>query len=327
LASRSALALLLAATVLAPRPARAGDNGAELRTAARSLAVEGAEAFDRGDFALALDRFTRAESVFAAPTIQIMRARSLEKLGRQVEALDTYEATQRTSLPADASDAFRQAIVDARVEGGALANRIPRMTLHVVGPDSMPSDLTVSVDGRPLPPALLDVERPVDPGRHTIIARADGYEPSIHSILLVEGAHHVLELPLVREGAAPVTANAGPSGTSAAPGDRAGTPAPRTAAFVLVGAGGVLLATSAVTGMRALGKQSDLDDRCDPGCPESMTEELDSYRTNRTIAYVTLALGAASLGTGGYLLWTTPSGSPSASLDLGFGSVRVRGRF
>ena len=299
---------------------------AEMRTAARALAVEGAEAFDRGEFVLALDRFTRAESIFKAPTIRVMRARTLEKLGRQVEALDVYETTQRMPLPPDAPDAFRQAIVDARVEGGALANRIPRMTLHVVGADPMPSDLTVSVDDRRLPSALLDVERPVDPGRHTIVARAAGYEASEHSIVLVEGAHHVLELPLVREGARLPAATVGDSSAKSRSNDYAGTPAPRTAAFVLVGAGGVLLATSAVTGMRALGKKSDLDDNCHPGCPENMTDELDSFRANRTVAYVTLALGAASLGAGGYILWTTPSGS-SAQLEAGLGSVRLRGRF
>jgi hypothetical protein len=314
------------ASALVARPALAEDSAhsAELRTAARALAIEGAEAFDRRDYALALDRFTRAESLFKAPTIQVMRARTLEKLGRLVEALDTYEATQRTPLAPDAPEAFRQAIIDARVDGGALANRIPRMTLHVVGPNAPPSDLLVIVDGREMPHALLDVERPVDPGRHGIVVHARGYQSATHSVVLAEGARHVLEIPLVAEGAArpsPALGEATPEG-----GDDGTTPSPRVAGFALVGAGGVLLVTSAVTGVLALSAQSELDDHCEPGCPENMADELDSFRRNRTVSYVALALGAASLGAGGYLLWSTPSGS-AAEVGLGLGSVRVRGRF
>jgi hypothetical protein len=327
-AARSILAAVLVASALVTRPAGADDAaaGAELRTAARALAVEGAEAFDRGDYALALDRFTRAESLFKAPTIQVMRARTLEKLGRLIEALDTYEATQRTPLAPDAPEAFRQAVVDARVDASALSNRIPRMTLHVVGPEPLPADLVVIVDGRTLPPALLDVERPVDPGRHGIVVHAKGYRSATHSVVLAEGAQHVVELPLVTEGAARVAELGAPGATTVAPAEDSSMPSRRVVGFALVGAGGVLLVTSAVSGMAALSAKSELDDSCEPGCPPSLEDELDSFRTNRTLSYATLALGAVSLGAGGYLLWSTPSGS-SAELGVGLGSLRVRGRF
>ncbi|HEX6277938.1 MAG TPA: hypothetical protein VFZ53_33070 [Polyangiaceae bacterium] len=326
---RSVLATMLLASVLLSPPALADDaaRSAELRTAARALAVEGGEAFDRGDYPLALDRFTRAESLFKAPTIQVMRARTLEKLGRLVEALDIYEATQRTPLAPDAPEAYRQAIVDARVDGNALANRVPRMTLHVVGPSAPPSDLVVTVDGRELPHALLDVERPVDPGPHGIVVHAKGYESATHSLVVAEGSRHVLEIPLVAEGAARSSAVLADNPPAAAENDGPATPSRRVAGFALAGAGGALLVTSAVTGMLALSAKSDLDDHCEPGCPETMTDELDAFRRNRTLSYVTLGLGAASLGAGGYLVLSTPSGSASAEVGLGLGSVRVRGRF
>jgi hypothetical protein len=298
---------------------------AELRTAARDLALQGAEAFERRDYALALDRFSRAATIFKAPTLELMRARSLEKLGRYVEALDTYEATQRSELGPDASEAFRQAVADARLEGAALAARVPRLTLRIVAAGQLPPDLVVMLDGRTMPKALLDVERPVDPGPLEVVARAAGYEPAQRFITLAERERLVFELPLVEHGHADAR-NAATDPGVAEPSTDGGS-SKRIAGLALVGTGGALLAVSTWAGLRALGEKSELDEVCHPGCPESMTDELDSFRSHRTLSYATLALGVLSAGAGGYLLWTTPTGSASAELGIGLGTVRVRGKF
>ena len=325
----AALSLALAAAAVSARaePPAAEDASAsaEVRTAARDLAQQGAEAFDRRDYAVALDRFTRADSLFPAPTLALMRARALRALGRQIEALDVYESTHRTALAADAPEAYRHAVEDARRESAELWQRIPRLKVHVSPAQSPASGLAVTLDGKPIPPALLDVERPVDPGPHEIAARADGHDPASRTITLGAGDRYVLEIPLVESAARdPAPAAPPPSATTIDDGARPGTP---VVGWVTAGVGGALLATSAVTGLIALDKKSSLDDTCRPGCPPRSRSDIDAFRTHRTLSYASLGIGAASLGIGAYLILSAPSDAPRTALVLGPEQVLVRGRF
>src|SRR5262249_1729727 len=161
-----------------------GGNDAETRTMARELARHGAEAFDAKDFVTALDRFTRAEALFRAPSIVVMRARSLAALGRLVEALDAYEETQRMPLASNAPGGFGGAAHDAEREGEELGKRVPRLTLRVRADDGIEEGMQVLLDGKEVPSALLNVERPVDPGTHEIAAAAPGHASVTRSATL-----------------------------------------------------------------------------------------------------------------------------------------------
>src|SRR3972149_2702255 len=114
---------LLLGLVMTASNARAQEVDAQTRTLARDLAVQGAEAFEREDYVTALDRLNRAAALYPAPSIDVMRARALVRLGRLLEALDRYEETQRTPLAEDAPEAFRQAVSDAKREGAELHAR------------------------------------------------------------------------------------------------------------------------------------------------------------------------------------------------------------
>jgi hypothetical protein len=95
---------------------------------------------------------------------------------------------------------------------------------------------------------------------------------------------------------------------------------------VALGVGAVGLTASIVTGVMALHKRSDLNDVCHPGCPESESDKLASYRLDRTLSYVGLGVGLVGAGVGGYLLL---SGPPSSQLALGTNgsSAWLRGHF
>ncbi|HEY3256853.1 MAG TPA: hypothetical protein VGJ91_23015, partial [Polyangiaceae bacterium] len=116
--SKSALRLsllgLFSGTLLFASSALAQD--AEMRTAARDLATQGAQAFDAGDYAQASDFFRRAHELVPAPSIALLHARSLAKLGQLLEAIDIYEQTARFKLPDDAPEAYLQAVETARSE-------------------------------------------------------------------------------------------------------------------------------------------------------------------------------------------------------------------
>src|SRR6187399_2839785 len=68
------------------------------RAAARSAADAGADAFDQQRYADAVELFGRAEKLVHATPHLLFIARSLVKLGRLVEAHETYLKIQREKL-------------------------------------------------------------------------------------------------------------------------------------------------------------------------------------------------------------------------------------
>lgn len=279
---------------------------AATRTAARDIALQGADAFERGDYPTALDRFQRAYTLLKAPSISVMEARALERQGRLLEALDKYEQTQRTSLAADAPEAFRKAVQEAAREGDAVRARIPHLEVRVRSTRVDPQRVHVTLDRRIVPRALLDVQQPVDPGLHEITASMPGHEPVRRTVLLDEGETKALDLDLDQEArplqpAAPSAATASPTVANDAPSNTLG--------WVGIAVGGVGLSVAVVTGFTALQRKSELDAVCKPACPAGRSGEIDSFRTNRTVSYLSLGLGAGALVTGGYFLL---AGSPKS---------------
>lgn len=293
---RAASALLLAALVLLrPDVAGADSTDALTRTAARELAVEGAQSFEQRDYRNALDRFRRAFAVFPAPSIAIMEARSLVGLGRFVEALDKYEETLRTPLADDAPDAFRQAVADAAREAEELKPRIPRLTLDIDAETRALPGFDLMLDGKRIRGALWGVPLPVDPGEHTVRASATARAPVLRRVALAEAARELVRVDFAAS--VPSAAVTETATASASPGSSS-----RVLGWTAVGVAGLGLGTSAITGVIALGKKSELDDACRPTCPASAKDDIDSWRTQRTISYVSLGVGAAALAVGGYLL-------------------------
>jgi hypothetical protein len=264
--------------------------------AARELAVAGAEAFDKQDFVTALDRFLRAESLYKAPSIAVMVARCLARVGRVVEAVDKYEETLRMPLDPSAPEAFQRAVTDASAEVEAVRARVARIELRV--PADAPPELEVLLDARPLPKALLGVPMPVDPGVHRIAAHAPGREPYRYDVKLAEGSRQAVEvtLPLQKRD----------EQARAEDQERQGKVGPKSKLSALTiglfAGGGVALAVGVGSGVSALNHQAKLDEQCRPGCPASMSSELDAFRLTRSLSYVSFGVGFVAVGVGTYFL-------------------------
>ena len=98
--------------------------------------------------------------------------------------------------------------------------------------------------------------------------------------------------------------------------------------WVAAGAGTALLATGVVAGVLALGKRSDLDAVCQPGCPPSYKDDISQYRSYRTISYLSVGLGTAALAAGaGYLLLSHKSDAGQVSLWVAPGALSMRSSF
>ena len=310
--------------LLSPEYSAAQTNDAEIRTAARDLASQGIEAFERHDYAAAIDRFERAFALVPAPSISVMHARSLVQVGRYIEALDVYEKTQRMALPPDAPEAFKQAVSDAHSESEVLWRSVPRLTIHIRTLAPPPSDLTITLDSKRVPAALLDVSRPADPGMHQIAARAAGFNQEVRSVSLESGSHTTVDITLVAARAnSPILTEA--STHDAVPAE--GGPAKRILGWTGVGVGSAGLVLSGVTGIVALKKHATLESQCHPGCPVSATDDLSTFRTARTISYASFIVGAASLGVGGYLLLSGSNNTPSIGATIGPEQVALWGHF
>ncbi|EYF06941.1 hypothetical protein [Chondromyces apiculatus] len=317
---------LLAFLCLAPATALADDISDADRATARTLAVEGQDALERGDFRTALDRFSRADAIIQAPTLRIGVARAQVGVGELIKAQETYNRILRENLSADAPEAFVLAVEEARKEVAHLAPRIPAVTITLAGDAPSPR---VTIDDVALPAAVIGVRRLVDPGPRVIRATAEGYVPAEARVSLTEGSHQEVRLTLTRVGATPPAAG----GKSPDGAEGGGFPA-KTLGIVALGVGGAGLILGGVTGGLALGKHSDLSERCPGGqCPSGEASTLDSYHTLGTLSTVGFVVGGVGVAAGTILLLTAPRASSASSQGawiaprVGLGYLGAEGRF
>src|SRR4051794_39424365 len=166
----------------APRFASADPTSAD-RATARALAREGQAALDRHNFALAEDRFARADALLHAPTLLLGVARAQVGRGELVEAQESYNRILREGIGPGSPAPFYRAREDAAKEVERLAPRIAWATIDVKGA----ADASVTLDDAPLPRAALGVGRAVNPGPHHVRAAASGYSPVETSFGASEG--------------------------------------------------------------------------------------------------------------------------------------------
>lgn len=300
------------------------EDASHTRTAARTLAAQGAEAFEKRDFAAALDLFQRAGALVEAPTIVLMQARTLVELGRWVEAADRYSFLLSLKSSDDANPAFQAAVQAAADEYESLKTRLPLLKIKLQG--TRPAE--VWVDGRQLPAPLVGVDNPLDPGEHRVEVRETGHVPIVREVTLAEGAREELVL-VPHDDPAPEALRVDEEPRSTVP--IAAVPPPArnddTLAWVALGVGAGATLVGVGTGLYALNKKSDLDAACNPGCPPSFEGDIDSFRQYRTISYVAFGAGALSLGWGGYLLLSGEPQSPTVAVRATTRGAWVEGSF
>ncbi len=334
---RVASAALVAGLVFGAGLAHAED--AETRTAARDLATQGAKAFDAGKYEDAADFFRRAYDLVHAPSIGIMRARSLAKLGQLVEAIDVYEQTARFKLAAGAPDAYVKAVQAAKSEVEDVRARVPRVKLSLKGAD--PNEAPeVTIDDKPTPAALLGVERPLNPGSHHLAVVVGTETRSTRELDVAEGQTYSVELDAASHASAPAPVAAPPpeepekKPISPSPEPPPNTePAPassgsstRVLGYVGLGVGAIGLGLGTYTGLVALHDKSRLDDVCHPQCPQSSASDLSGFRSNRTVSWVSYGVGIAAVTTGVLLLTIGDSKREHVALGVWPGGVEIGGR-
>jgi hypothetical protein len=305
----------LAAAWLVPSIARADPSDAD-RATARALARAGFDAQQSGRYAIAADRFSRADALVHAPTLLLGLARAQVALGSLVTAHETYERIVREPLQPHAPAVFGKAVEDAKRELAALTLRLAWVTIRVDGTTS-PS---VTIDDVPVPVAALGVRRPCDARSHTVRASAPGFASAENTFVVGEGGEQAVTLTLD-----PLPAPAPPPIVEAP--RRDASPSLRTKlAVASFGLGAAGLITGGVAGIWVLTKHSSLGSVCTGGCPISDSSELYTYRTVANLSTAALIVAGAGAAVGVTLLVTNPKEKP-VSAYVGPMSAGIMGTF
>jgi hypothetical protein len=339
---RCVAATVSAAVIAAQAPAQAQRTGSpapersdEERAAARAAATEGVQLLEQGRYVEALDRLQRAEALVHAPTHMLYIARAEVKLGRLVEASETYLRIRHEALPSDAPRAFVEAQAAAAQEGKDVDARMPTLLIRVGGAGA--AGATVTLDGVALPPPMIGLAFPINPGTHGLRAVGRDGASAEGSARIAEGAHETALLvlrapPQVAIGpAAPTTpeAPAPPAGGGGGIG--------RALGFGALGLGvaGAVVGTVFVATNRS--KRTQANDLCPGGlCPladkaqiQSLDQQADSAAT---AAWIAFGAGGAAAAVGIVLLLTSGSGKNKGASSrmlpwIGAGACGVSGEF
>lgn len=267
---------------------------------AREIALAAGDDLDAKRYEDALEKVSRAEALYHAPTHMVMRAEALEGLGRLVEALDTYETLAAEPLSPTAPPAFRQAREDGRKRQVALIARVPSLLVLVSGTDL--TNVVATVDGKPLTLAADQATR-FDPGKHMLHVEAKGYRTIDQTVDLEErGGVVKLNLRLEKE------AETGPPPPPPPPlPPPPPVPKGRTLfvpAMVSLGVGALSLAAGGVTGAMSLSRVSSLEKECasDGRCPSSAGSTLEQGKLLGNISTATFIAGGVAASVGVVLL-------------------------
>jgi hypothetical protein len=281
-------------------------NSANLDVA-RSVAVSGREAFNAGDYETALSLFRKAYELFPAPTVVLYEARTLEKMGLLIEAVDAFARTTRTPVPAGAPAQFAEAIAAARSEGEALRARIPALVVEVRGASTQDPQLSISINGRALGAAQLAQPQSLNPGTYRVAGNVGAERTSSTDVTLLPGQTRRVVLNLTAQPADPLSAEATMSApVGAEPFVRRGPP---LLAYVAGGVGVAGVGAGVVAGVLANKKYDEAERACeDHRCPAGSPglDAVDAFRTWRMVSSVSYGVGAAGIAAG-VVLWLTAS--------------------
>lgn len=303
------LALISGLSVLAVTGrANAQDQQAENVAAARSLGIQGVQLADAGKCPEAIEKLSRAESLYHAPTILGRLGECQVAVGQIVLGTENLNRVVREQLPANAPKAFKSAQERAAKVLETALPRIAHLTVIIEPADAKAS---VTVGGSPVPGALIGVERPTDPGKREVVATAPGFLEAKTEVELAEGARQAVTLKLLPDPnaatVAPVAPPAPPPATPEQPPQEQASGGDKTLSYVMLGVGGVGIAVGAITGSMALGKKNGLD------CPENRCsgaegDELDSANTLALVSTIGFGVGLAAATVGVVLLVTSGDG-------------------
>jgi hypothetical protein len=297
------------------------DEAADTATA-RSLGVEGVTLANAGNCKEAAPKLERAEKLHHAPTTATRLAECEIELGKLVRGTERLQRVIREPLSPTSHAAFAVAVARARK---VLEATLPRVAAVRIAVDAPPGTrLSMTVDDEPTSDAVVDTDRPIDPGTHTIKVSADGFLPASVTESLEEGQTKSVHLELRADPNARALASArarsseGAAPVSIATADAKPSKVPTLLAFGVGAIGlGVGISAAVIVDQKAnrLSSNCDANKVCNPQL-QSDLRDAKTWATVSTLGFVTAGVGAA---TGIVLLLVSGGSTPAPKTG-----VRVR---
>jgi hypothetical protein len=180
---RRAFAVLVACSALGASPALAQD----VKTQAKLLFEAGEKAEDAGDCAEAAAKFEQAAEFVETPQLRLRAGRCQERIGQLARA----EKNILRGIALAKDDATLKKYGEELA--AKLKGRIPTVVFQV-DPFPPPEGLVITIGGAP---ALIEKPNRIDPGRHRIEARANGFDEHVQVVSVAEGATDIIKIKLI----------------------------------------------------------------------------------------------------------------------------------
>jgi hypothetical protein len=328
---RSIAVAFLAFVAFGAREAAAA--GAEPASATAKQKNDAQKRFDQGREFAAANRFPEALAEFqasfeivASPNTHFSMARTLASMGRLGEAYTEFGKTvveARTAAPKDKR--YAQAADAADAEQRDLRGRVGFVLVTVEHGESF----TLKIGDREIDRSQLAEPIAVTPGQVTVAVSSAGVEISKQSVSVAAGESKKVVLDAQPRPLSPAAPEPPPPAeptvvVDTSPGGL------RTASYIVGGVGIAGLATFAIFGAMEKSKFNQLNDACHGApCPPGHEDDIAAGRSQKTIANVGLAVGAAGVAAG-VVLFAVSGRSKAAttaqtSLVVGPGFVGVGG--
>lgn len=234
---------------------------------ARSLFERGAEAYAQGRYDEAISLFQTGDRLAPRPAFSYNLAVAYEGKGETARALEHYRNYQRRGVKDGERDAIQLEV--SRLEKALAFRGVQQVSISVTEVSSL------VVDGKEVGASPWTGE--LTPGTHQLTVRPAGKAPIATSF----------ELPGSRAVDVRVdTSTAGKTQSFEKP-----------LAWALLGVTGAAATAGAVLGGIAWDRKSSLDDSCGAdgdSCPPGSEGDIETFRTTRTLSYVSFGLAAAS---------------------------------
>jgi hypothetical protein len=322
--SRVAATCLVGASLGAFEPSEAAAGGAavgaatpEQKNSAQTLYSDALAKAEKKDHAGALAAFRASFDVVASPNTMLMIGKELLTLERYAEAHEALQESIEIATAA-ADPKYDKTKAQAADYLREVAPKIGVLRIDLAGRTG-----SVTVAGRAVSAAALARGVAASPGEIEVeLAAPEGRD--VRKVTAVAGQEASLSFQ---------KADLAPPPPSTTDSSSAATPL-LIAGGVAGGIGVVGLGLFAAFGAMTLGNESDFTEQC-PGnvCPPGLREDVDSAKTQQTLANVGAIVGAAGLAIGAALLipgvvLSGGEGQPAKTeAFFGPGSVVVRTSF
>ncbi len=294
----------------------AADTDAEFKLA-DSLFDEGRTLLEEGKISEACEKFTEsfAKNPNAIGTI-INLAQCKARLGKIASAVAMFSDARAHAHEARAEQYI--ALADEKI--AELSPLVPYLRLDFA---ERTADVTMTLDGKPIPVPKPNAELPVDPGPHDVVVTRPEHRPFHAYVTVTQKEHKTVPIPALEGvGGFPIGA-------------------------VVAGGGGVLFLGGIVIGLVARSQyNNELAGDCGTNVNECTPGGVKATNTARKVGDVGTGIGIAGLvtaGVGGYLWWAArhrehaeeratgvavrPVLAPAADGNGMFAGVAAAGRF